>query len=316
MIFELTFLGTNSALPAHGRYPSAQVLNIQDQLFLIDCGEGTQSRMVEYEIRQSKISQIFISHLHGDHVFGLIGLLTSLSLIGRKQKIDLFGPAGIKEIIEVQLRYSQTKLAYPLEFHITNTETFQLIFENNTVEVYSIPLIHRIPTNGFLFKEKERPLKIISEKIEEYGLSIPQIKAAKKGQDVLLDDDRLLPNHLLTKASYTPRSYAYCSDTLYTETIIPYIQHVDLLYHESTFLKENQQRAIETMHSTAADAAKIALKGEVGMLLLGHYSSRHRDVNVFEKEAQTLFANSVAGREGMRVQVPYLEEMAKPQVVQ
>ncbi len=308
MNFELTFLGTNSALPAHGRFPTAQVLAIQEQLFLIDCGEGTQARMLDFHVKRHKINQIFISHLHGDHVFGLIGLLTTLNLMGRQHQLEVFSPAGLEEVIQIQLKASQTQLGYPLVFHVTDTSRFQLIFENETVAVYTIPLLHRIPTNGFLFREKQRDLNILPEKIEEYQLSVPQILKAKEGKDITLEDGRTIDNNELTRMPPLPRSYAYCSDTLYTESILSYIKGVDLLYHESTFLHDDQQRARETMHSTAYEAATIAKQAAVKMLFLGHYSTRHKDVNVFEEEAQSIFPKARAAREGMRVSIPFHHE--------
>ncbi len=315
MTFELTFLGTNSALPAHGRFPTAQVLNVCDRHFLIDCGEGTQARMLEHQVKRHKINQIFISHLHGDHVFGLIGLLTSFNLLGRKQKLDIFAPPGIRELIEIQLKCSHTILTYELDIHITDPEQHYLLFENSSVEVYSIPLLHRIPTHGFLFKEKERPLNIISEKIQEYQLNVKQIKAAKLGSNIILSDGTEIPNEELTKKPSPPRSYAYCSDTVHTETILPYIQGVDLLYHESTFLADDRERAKVTMHSTTLEAAAIALKAEAKLLMLGHYSSRHKDVSIFAKEAQSVFSNTVAAREGMRVEVAYDREAAASKII-
>jgi len=314
MKFELTFLGTNSALPAHGRFPSAQVLNVHHQMFLIDCGEGTQARMLEYNVKRHQINQIFISHLHGDHVFGLIGLLTSYNLIGREEKLEVFAPEGIAEMLEVQLRCSHTLLSYPLEVHTVDTTQYALIYENEEVEVFSIPLKHRIPTNGFLFREKQRPPNMISEKIETYQLSVPQILAAKRGEDVLLSDGRKLSSTELTQPAPAPRSYAYCSDTLYTESILPYIKGVDLLYHESTFLEEGKERAKTTMHSTTTEAAEMARKAGVRLLLLGHYSSRHKDITLFEIEAQTVFPATIGGREGMVVELPYHKEESEPTI--
>ncbi len=315
MTFELTFLGTNSALPAHGRFPTAQVLNVCDYLFLIDCGEGTQARMLDFQVRRHKINQIFISHLHGDHVFGLIGLLTSFNLLGRDQKLDVFAPPGIRELIEIQLKCSHTILTYELDIHVTDPENHYLLFENEVVEVYSIPLLHRIPTQGFLFKEKERQLNILPGKIQEYGLNVLQIKAAKLGSDVVLSDGTVLPNEELTRAPSPPRSYAYCSDTVYSESILPYVKGVDLLYHESTFLADSSERAKVTMHSTTVEAASIALKAEASMLLLGHYSSRHKDISIFEKEARSVFPNTAAAREGMRVEVLYDREKSQSKII-
>ena len=315
MTFELTFLGTNSALPAHGRFPTAQVLNVQGHLFLIDCGEGTQARMLDYHVKRHKINQIFISHLHGDHVFGLIGLLTTLNLMGRENQLDVFSPPGLQDMIEVQLKISQVRLGFPIHFHVVDTSQYGLIYDNHVVEVFSIPLQHRIPTNGFLFREKKRRPNIRSEKIEEFNLTVPQILATKEGKDIILEDGRLISNDELTKEAPARRSYAYCSDTCYTESILPYIKGVDVLYHESTFLHDDLQRAIETKHSTAMQAATIAKKAGVKMLFLGHYSSRHKDATVFEKEAQKTFQPSRSAKEGMRVSIPFHQENEKIKII-
>lgn len=306
MKFELTLLGTNSALPAHGRYPSAQLLNIQDSYYLIDCGEGTQIRLMEFDQKWGKINQIFISHMHGDHVYGLVGLLTTYSLFGRKSPIDIFGPLGIEELIHTQLRCSYTQLAYPININTVDTLQYRKIFENSIAEVYSIPLIHRVPTTGYLFREKKRQPNVRADKIKAYNLNLNRILTAKEGFDVILPDGTKVPNKELVNPAPPPRAFAYCSDTMYSEAIIPYIKEVDILYHESTFLEERKDRAVYTKHSTAIDAATIAQKAKVKKLVLGHYSSRHRDVKVFEKEAQTVFKNTVAGIEGLTISVPYV----------
>ncbi len=305
MKFELTILGTNSAIPANGRFPTAQVLNVQENYFLIDCGEGTLVRLQECDVKSGRIDQIFISHLHGDHVYGLMGLITTYSLFRRERPLDIYAPAGIREFIEVQLQSSYTELVYPLNINIVDTEKHQKIFENNLVEVHSIPLIHRIPTTGYLFREKKRKPNIRPEKIQEYSLEVSQILAAKRGEAVKLEDGRTLHNSELTIPAPEPRAFAFCSDTMYSEAIIPHIKGVDLLYHESTFLEERKERARATMHSTALQAATIAKKAAAKKLVLGHYSSQHRDIAAFELEAGRVFKNVVAGIEGMVVDIPF-----------
>ncbi len=305
MNFELTILGTNSALPAYGRHPSAQVLQVQESSYLIDCGEGTQMRMNDFDIRRGKIRQIFISHLHGDHIYGLIGLLTSYALLGRKEPLDIFSPEGLEAMIQLQISYGGGRFPFPVRFHVIDTEVHQLIYEDKQLTVHTIPLNHRVPTCGFLFKERPRPRRMLPEQIEKYDIPFSKIKAIKAGEDLKLEDGRVISNDLLTTPSPEPRSFAYCSDTRYSETIIPFIKKVDLLYHESTFLHDAILRAQETLHSTALEAATIAHKARVGQLILGHYSSRYPDPKVFLKEALTIFDRSVLGIEGKTYSVPF-----------
>jgi len=304
MKFELTILGCNSAIPANGRFPSSQVLNIQEQLFLIDCGEGTQMRLGEFHIRRMKINQIFISHLHGDHVFGLIGLLTSYSLMNRKEPLDIFSPAGLEQIIDIQLEMSQTIPTYPINFHHIDTTKFQCIFENKILKVYSIPLIHRIPTCGFLFREKPFPRHIIPEKITGYQIPFSKIDAIKNGADFVLTDGNIIPNSELTTPSPTPRSFAYCSDTAYSEKIINHIRKVDLLFHETTFLDEKAEYAKMTKHTTAKQAAFLAKKANVGKLITGHYSTRYKKLTPILEEAQAVFSKTELGEDGKVFDVP------------
>ncbi len=303
MKFELTILGCNSAKPANGRHPTAQVLNIQEELILIDCGEGTQNRMNDFGIKRGRIKYIFISHLHGDHIFGLPGLLTSYSLNTRTEPLTIFAPSGLQEMIEVVLKNSGSILSYPIYFKVTNPEISSKIFENEVFEVYTIPLQHRVPTNGYLFREKERPRNIIPEKIQEYEIPFSQIPAIKKGEDLKLPDGITIPNEELTLSPPPPRSFAFCSDTVYNEAIIPIIDGVDLLYHEATFLHERLQRAIQTKHSTALQAAQIAQKSNAGQLIIGHFSSRYRDVTPFLEEAQSFFEKTHVAEEGKTYQV-------------
>ncbi len=303
MKFELTILGCNSAIPANNRFPTSQVLNIRGNLYLIDCGEGTQVRLRENRIKRSRINQIFISHLHGDHVFGLIGLLSSYGLNGRKEPLHIYCPPHLDEMINIQIKYTGHPLPYPLEFHITDTEKHQLIFEDNLLEVYTIPLIHRVPTHGFLFKEKQQSDSMIPEKIEKYNIPFQEINRIKNGGDWTTPNGNVIPHSKLTIPAAAPRSYAFCSDTAYNEAIIPIIKGVDLLYHESTFLHKELEYAERTKHSTSIQAATIAKKAEVGKLVLGHYSSRYIELDELQDEAKTVFQNTELGLEGKRFSV-------------
>lgn len=298
MQFELTVLGVSAAAPAFGRHPSAQVLNISDQLYLIDCGEGTQAQMLKYHIRRSRIDHIFISHLHGDHMYGLIGLLTSYSLNSRAHPMHIYSPEGLQEIIELLLQRTAGPLPFDLIFHPIDTTRHYLLHEDDKVEVYSIPLLHRLPTSGFLFREKERPRNMRPEAINEWQIPFTKIPDIKKGADYTLPDGRRIPNESLTLPPYKARSFAYCSDTCYTESIVPFIKGIDLLYHETTFTKDRQEEAIQSMHSTAEEAAWIADAAQVGQLVIGHYSSRYKDPEVLVQEAAAIFPNTVAGEEG------------------
>lgn len=300
MTFEVTILGSNSALPAHGRHPTSQVINLNEQLYLIDCGEATQIQLARYKVRVSKIEHIFISHLHGDHYFGLIGLITSYNLLGRTIPLNICGPAGLEEIIKLQLKHSDTQLRFPLIFHHFDPENGKLVFENDQLEVISLEMHHRIPCSGFIFKEKPSKLNIRPEKITEYELSFDQIKNAKNGQDVKLSDGRVILNSELCLPPGKPRNYAYCTDTLYNEDILPYIKGADLLYHEATFDKSRLVRAHETFHSTSEEAGTIAQKAEVKKLIVGHFSSRYKEpeMQALLEETQSVFPNSELAIEG------------------
>lgn len=305
MDFKLTLLGTNGALPAYGRFPTAQWLSIHHRSFLIDCGEGTQMRMQECQVKPGRLRAIFISHLHGDHCFGLIGLLTSLNLTGRDKPLNIYSPPGLRGMIEAQLAPTGTALQFPVHFHEVDPTVHSCITEDHLVKVYTIPLDHRIPCCGYLFREKERERNIYPEKIQEYDLSVTQIVAAKRGEDIRLADGRKIASAELTTPPPPPRAYAFCSDTRYKPDIIPVIKGVDLLYHESTFCQEYAKRATETGHSTALQAAQIARDANVGKLILGHYSSRYPDPSVFAAEAKTLFGESHAGLDGQTYTIPF-----------
>ncbi|MCC6726242.1 MAG: ribonuclease Z [Saprospiraceae bacterium] len=302
MSFSLTILGVNAATPAFGRFPTSQVLQAHNHYFLLDCGEGTQMRMSDFSIPRHKIQQIFISHLHGDHVFGLPGLLFSYDLNGRQTPLHIYAPHGLEAMVAAQLRPGGS-LSYPLHFHVVDTQSSNLVFENETVTVQAIPLKHGIPTVGYVFREKPRPLNIRSEKIAEHQLSIPQIKAAKSGEDVLLENGILLRNAELTLPPAPLCSYAFLTDTMADDSVLPYIEGVSLLYHDTTFCDDFAENAALTMHSTARQAAELARKAGVGQLICGHYSSRYRELGVFLEEAKPIFENTVLGEEGMRYSV-------------
>ena len=298
MSIKVTILGSNSAAPAHRRHHTSQFLSIEGQCYLIDCGEATQLQLKRYHLKAQRIKNIFISHLHGDHYLGLMGLLSTMHLMGRKTPLNLYGPKGLAEIITLQLKYSDTVFNYPVNFVEIDTEKHQLIHEDNQVEVYTIPLDHRIPCSGFLFKEKPKKFRLIKEMLPE-NLSITEIQTIKNGEDILDADGALVFDHRhYTKPPRKSFTYAYCSDTKYNESILPIIQGADMLYHESTFLDEHMDRASNTYHSTAKEAATIAKKAGVGQLLLGHFSVRYNLLEPLEEEARSVFKNANIAVEG------------------
>lgn len=298
MSFTVTILGSNSALPTSERYPSAQILNVSERFFLIDCGEGTQMQLRKYKVKFTRINHIFISHLHGDHIFGLIGLISTLGLLGRKNDLQVFAHADLEKLLQPQLDYFCTELPYKVVFHAINPRKQELIFEDDKVMVQTIPLKHRTPTCGFLISEKPAPAKIRKQCIDRYSLSIAEIVKIKNGCDLQLENGQIIPNSDLVEPSLPTHSYAYCSDTKYFEGLAPMIEEVDLLYHESTFTSENEDLAKKTTHSTAAQAAKVALASNAKRLIIGHFSSRHKDLNPYLTEAQELFPNTALAIEG------------------
>lgn len=298
MPFDLTILGCNSAVPTNQRKPTAQLLNVAGRFFLIDCGEGTQLQLRKYKIRMQNIHHVFISHLHGDHYFGLIGFISTMHLLGREKELHVYGPAELKEIIYIQLEASKTTLCFPLFFHEFGFESSELLLENNDVTVHTIPLKHSLPCCGFLFKEKSKPRRMRKEKIEEYGIPLEAVPDIKEGGGYLSKDGELIPHLELTRSAQKPRSFAFCSDTMYDESIIPHIQGVDILYHEATFLDELKDRARQTMHSTAKEAATIAKKANVKRLIIGHYSQRYFDLTPLIDEAMSVFPNTLLATEG------------------
>lgn len=303
MSFSTTILGSSSALPTSSRFPTAQVLKVHEHFFLIDCGEGTQIQLRKFKIPFNKIDHIFISHLHGDHYFGLFGLLSSFNLLGRKHPLAIYGDPRLKKIIDFHLSYNEEPLNYQINFVSLGTARSKTVFENKVVEIISFPLKHRIPTCGFLFKEKPQQLKIIKESILEYDLTIEEIKKIKEGKDHILKDGSVVPNSKLSIPAKKTRSFAFCSDTKYSETIVKYINDVDLLYHEATFLNNMKDRARTTWHSTATDAANIALKANAKQLMLGHFSARYKEFDEFQKEAEKIFPNVIIAEDGLVVEV-------------
>ena len=298
MKFEVTILGSSSATPIFNRNPTAQALNINERLYLIDCGEGTQQQMLRFDVKLSRIDHIFISHLHGDHYLGLIGLLSSLQLNGRTKTLHLFCPAPLKEIIDLQFKYSETKLQYIIEYTFIDAASLTLLLNNEDVIVESIPLDHRIPCTGFLFKEKKRQRKLIKEKIEHLHIPVEIYSKLKKGDNYTDASGKTYNNEELTVDSANPRTYAYCSDTIYSEKYFDQIAGTDLLYHEATFLNNMLDRAKETHHTTALQAAEVALKTNAKKLLIGHFSARYKTLNELLEEAKSVFPETELAIEG------------------
>jgi ribonuclease Z len=304
MSLKLTILGCHSATPRSNAHPSSQFLEINNRFFLIDCGEGTQSQIRKYKIKFSRIKHIFISHLHGDHFYGLIGLISTFSSLNRETELHIYAPKGAKEIIDLQLKLSKSWIQYPLYFHELTSKNSEIIFEDNKVIVYTIPLKHRIYTNGFLFQEKfgERKLNI-TEVGKHKEIEICDYQNLKNGKDFLKNNGEIISNKSLTVDPPPILSYAYCSDTAYFEDIIPIIKNVDLLYHESTFLEKHIDLAKTTKHATARQAATIAKKAKVKKLILGHFSSRYKDENLFLKEVKPIFENTELSFEGKEIEI-------------
>jgi ribonuclease Z len=298
MKFEVTILGSSSATPIYNRNPSSQVLNINERLYLIDCGEGTQQQLLRFDIKASRIDNIFISHLHGDHYLGLVGLLSSLHLNGRKKSLSLYCPAPLKEIIDLQLNYSETILEYPLEYKFTNPLSAEVVFENPDIIVESVPLDHGIACTGFLFREKKRMRKLIKEKLAELNIPIEYYSSIKKGQDYLSPNGKIYKNEMLSLDSEEPKSYAYCSDTQYNEKYFNQISNSTMLYHEATFLNNMLERAVETRHTTALQAAEVALKTNAKKLLIGHFSARYKSLTELLDEARSIFPETELAIEG------------------
>lgn len=295
-MFAVTILGNNSALPAYDRHPTAQVVTLNDQLFLIDCGEGTQMQMARYKIRRSKINHIFISHLHGDHYFGLIGLLTSMGLLGRDNPLHLYAPAPLEKIITLQLEAASTTLPFTLHFHPV-TRPGQIL-DNPKFSVEAFATQHRIPCFGYIIREKRNPKRIHKEKVVAYNIPAAFYDQLKQGADYVTKDGTVIQNELVTLPNLAPRSYAFCADTIYDEQIAATVRGVNLLYHETTYLADQAERAASRFHTTTAQAAAIASKAGAEKLLIGHFSSKYETLDAFLAETKQFFPQTQLATEG------------------
>lgn len=298
MKFEVTILGSSSATPVYNRNPTAQLLNCNEKFYLIDCAEGTQQQLIKYGLKASKIDYVFISHLHGDHYFGLIGLLSSMHLNGRIKPLYIYAPKAIKEILELQFKHSDTSLKYELVYFETDPTQSAIIFQNSDVTVETIILNHRIPCTGFKFTEKKRLRKLLIDKLEQENIPIELYPLLKRGVDLTLPNGDVLLNVDYTTDSAAPKSYAYCSDTLYDESYFEIIKNCNTLYHEATFLHDMVERANETHHTTALQAAQVAEIVGAKKLLIGHFSSRYKTLTALLDEARTVFPETELALEG------------------
>ena len=295
-MFAVTILGNNSAVPAFDRHPTSQVVTHDGNNYLVDCGEGTQIQMINYKIRRSRISHIFISHLHGDHYFGLVGLITSFGLLNHQQELHVFGPSPLKEIIELQLKVADTQLCYPLHIHsITSAAT---LLDTEKLSVKCFRTNHRIECYGFVFTEKKQPRKLDPEKAKEYEIPMTFYDRLKDGEDYTRKDGTLVKNEWVTEAADPGKRYAFCADTKYDESIISHIEGADMIYHETTYLDNLRERAENRFHSTTRQAAAIAKKAGVKKLLIGHFSSKYDTLEEFEAEAREVFPNTELALEG------------------
>lgn len=298
MDFKLTILGCNSALPTSERNPTAQVLEVRERFFLIDCGEGTQVQIRKNRIRLGKINHIFISHLHGDHFFGLFGLLSTYSLLNRTSPLVVYSPPGLKSLLMPVFRQMNDSLPYELIFKEIVTSMPQLIYEDSWIEVTALPMKHRVSCYGYLFREKQQLFNLKRNVVQEYQLSIKEIHQAREGHDIVREDGDVIPNQSLITGRKKPRSYAFYADTAYSEDWIEVIRGVDMLYHEATFMEDKVHLAEATGHSTAKQAAQLALKAEVRKLVIGHYSSRYKELGELHSEARSIFPETYLSEDG------------------
>lgn len=299
MTFSVTILGSSSALPTSKRFPAAHVFNTHERLFLVDCGEGTQIQLRKYKLKLSRLERIFISHLHGDHVLGIFGLISTLNLLGRKAPLAIYAHQEFEPILNKNINFFINNLQFAISFiPIEANQKKSILFEDQQIIVETFPLKHRIPCNGFIFKEKEKTPNIKKHLIEKYCIPLSEIVRIKQGANFTLPTGKVIPNSELTYLSSSPRSYAYCSDTMFFSKLAEYVKNVDLLYHEATFGSEMASLAKQTGHSTASDAAKIASLAKVKKLVIGHFSSRYKDIDPLLTEAQQIFPNTSAATEG------------------
>ncbi|MBS1588052.1 MAG: ribonuclease Z [Bacteroidetes bacterium] len=294
----ITILGNNSALPAYERHPTAQIVSIGSEVLLIDCGEGTQMQMQLYGHKWRKLNHIFISHLHGDHYFGLPGLINSMSLLGRTQPLNLYAPIALQAILDQMMLAADSQLNYSLHFHPLTTGEASLLVENKSFSVKSFPVEHRIDCHGFLVEEKTHGMKLLPEKCREYQIPAYFYHRIKNGEDYQRNDGFMIKSEWVTAPALPGKKYAYCADTRYTESFLPHILQTDLLYHESTYLDEEAEKAAQRFHSTSKQAAKIAKVAGAKKLLLGHFSSKYKDLQPFQDEASEIFPNVLVSKEG------------------
>ena len=302
--FELHILGCGSALPTTRHFATSQVLNVRDKLFMIDCGEGCQMQFRRSRLKFSRLNHIFISHLHGDQCFGLLGLISSFGLLGRTADLHIYSPAGLEELLQPMLKFFCDNLPYKVFFHAFETKRPTLIYEDRSLTVTTIPLKHRIACCGFLFAEQPTLNHIIRDMVDFYEIPLYELNRIKSGEDYVTADGTVVPNARLTIPADPPRKYAYCSDTIYRESVIEQIKEVNLLFHEATFAQKEQARARETFHTTAAQAATIAKKANVKQLVIGHFSARYEDESVLLEEAQMVFPETILARENLCITIP------------
>lgn len=300
---QLHIIGSGSALPTKDNFPSSQILEIREKQYMIDCGEGTQIRIKQMKLKMGRLGHIFISHLHGDHCFGLIGLISTFGMMNRTADLHIHAHPDLERILEPQLQYFCAESPFKVIFHPINPAVNELIYQDRSVEVYTIPLKHRVPCCGFLFQEKQGFRHIKRDMIDFYKVPTSQINKIKIGEDFVTDEGETIPNNVLTNPPTPVFRYAYCSDTAYYEKVIPIIKNVDLLYHEATFADDEKLRARQTMHSTAHQAAEIAKKAEVKKLIIGHYSARYANKNILLKEAKEVFENTELSEDMMTIDV-------------
>lgn len=298
MSFEVTILGSGAAIPTQRRNPTSQYVVCNDRHILIDCGEGTQMQIRKFGVKFQRINHILISHLHGDHFFGLVGLISTMHLMGRDKGLTIYGPEELEQILRIQLEVGAAKLDFDINFVKLNGKDSSVIFEDNLIEISSFPLKHRIPTNGFVIREKTKERRLNPTKIEGTEIQFEHMHRLKKGEDIELENGKILKNSKYTLDPHPSYSYAYCSDTAYAEKIVPYIKDVTLLYHEATFVEKDIERARTTFHSTARQAAEIAKKANVGKLILGHLSARYDSTSQHLHEAMLVFENTDVVEDG------------------
>ena len=298
MTFSVTILGSSSALPTANRFPSAHVINSHERLFLVDCAEGTQIQLRRYHQKMNRINHIFLSHLHGDHVLGVFGLISTFNLLGRTAPLNIYAHPDFEEILNTNVRFFNDRMSFQVQFHPLNCSIVETLYEDKHLTVSTLPLRHRMPTVGFLFKEKQQLPNVHKSLISKYSIGLADIVRIKNGEDFITHSGDVIPNSELTFQSHIPRSYAYCSDTFYSERLVGLVKDVDLLYHEATFLSKDMNLAKQTGHSTAAQAATVAQKANVGKLIIGHFSSRYKNAIQHEAEAREIFPNTIAVEDG------------------